>query len=322
MRISYIGGGTDYLEYFRNSPGGVMAAAINQYVYTYSHPLSEVSVENFRFTYRESESVNDASHFRHPVVREMLLQLNYTSRINMGTFADLPSGIGLGGSSSFAVSLANLLRGDVQQKSPEDLSRLAIQIERKHLREPGGYQDQYVSAFGNFRSYDFTAEGDVSISEPLLDESEIRYLEERQLLVWVGGTRNSSTQSLVTIDSIRKDPSLLRETYNLYQTAKISLQKANNSPEDKFKVLQDAVKFGWELKQRFSNVDNSSVKHIMQVAKESEIHSFKLCGAGGSGFVLVMADSTLLANFKKKLDGYKFLQPKIDLEGCKTLFED
>ena len=53
LRISYVGGGTDYPSYYTQNQGcGVIAAAINQYVYIYSHMLSPIAKEQIRFTYR------------------------------------------------------------------------------------------------------------------------------------------------------------------------------------------------------------------------------------------------------------------------------
>ena len=73
LRISYVGGGTDFPEFYKNSQGaGVIAAAINKYVYLYAHELSEFAEENVRFTYRETESVLEIGDLNHPVMREML----------------------------------------------------------------------------------------------------------------------------------------------------------------------------------------------------------------------------------------------------------
>ena len=321
MRISYIGGGTDYPNYFKDSPGGVISAAINQYVYVYSNPLAEIAEENFRFTYRESESVIDSSEFRHPVVRELLRYLNSTSRVNMGTFADLPSGIGLGGSSAFSVAMAKLLINDNEQATPEKLAQLAINIERNLLQEPGGYQDQYASAYGGVRAYDFNGVNEIASSDNLLNQSEIEYLEERQLMVWVGQTRNSSLHSLNTIESIKSKRELLQETFRIYDATRMSIKSSNGNPKDTFKVLASAVEAGWSLKQEFSNATDGKVNQILSAAVAAGIHSFKLCGAGGSGFVLLMAELPELEFAKQKLKDFKFLKPKIDLEGCKTLLE-
>jgi D-glycero-alpha-D-manno-heptose-7-phosphate kinase len=319
MRISYVGGGTDYVDYFKDTPGGVISAAINQYVYVYSNALSDVADENYRFTYRQSESVNVHSEFRHPVVRELLKHLNYTSRVNMGTFADLPSGIGLGGSSAFTVAMARLLQVNSQEFLPSYIADLAIHVERNLLQEPGGYQDQYASAFGGIRAYDFLGFGDIAVSDPILRPRDLAYFEERQLLVWVGQTRNSSAHSSTTIESIKLKRELLLETYKIYEATRKALTKAEGDPAASFRVLSDAVQAGWDLKKVFAKVTSSVVDQIIKSAMESGINTFKLCGAGGSGFVLLMGEPSELEVLKSNLQGFKFLIPKIDVEGCKVL---
>jgi D-glycero-alpha-D-manno-heptose-7-phosphate kinase len=319
MRISYIGGGTDYLDYFKDSPGGVIAAAINQYVYVYSNPLSEVAEENFRFTYRESESVIHTSHFRHPVVREMMGHLNWTKRSNMGTFADLPSGIGLGGSSAFSVAMAKLLEKENLASTAEDLARLAIYVERELLREPGGFQDQYVAAYGGLRAYDFNGVNNTIVSKMLLSEAEKTHLEDRQLLVWLGQTRNSSSHSLTTIQSIKSKRILLQETYEIYRETRDSLLNSLGNPEESFRSLAAAVQHGWTLKQSFTDVADPRINSVLKIASEVGINSFKLCGAGGVGFLLIMAEPDQLLSLKNKLTGDKVIKPRIDLEGCRVI---
>ena len=269
MRISYVGGGTDYPDYFKDSPGGVIATAIKKYVYVYSNPLSEIATENFRFTYRQSESVDDYRQFQHPVIREMLSHLNWDSRQNMGTFADLPSGIGLGGSSAFSVALGKLLEDKLNQTTPRALAELAIHIERNLLSEPGGYQDQFISAFGGFRAYDFNSTNDLSVSEPLLNTSEFPYLEERQMLVWVGQTRNSATYSLTTLNTIKTNRQLLENTYEIYLATKKALNESKGDGEKTYKVLSTAVQESWNLKKQFAAVNDEAVNQII-------VHSTKL----------------------------------------------
>jgi D-glycero-alpha-D-manno-heptose-7-phosphate kinase len=319
MRISYVGGGTDYLDYFKHSPGGVLSAAIDQYVYVYSNPLSDIADENYRFTYRESESVVDYAQFKHPVVRETLRYLNSSTNLNMGTFADLPSGLGLGGSSAFSVAMVKILENSNEHFSAEYLAEVAIHIERNLLLEPGGYQDQYAAAFGGLRTYDFNGINNVSVSDSLLFEPEISYLEERQLMVWLGETRNSSAHSLATIESIQSKRELLEETYRLYQRTQALLKDASGDPAEIFRVLAEAVQAGWKLKQEFTSVTDGNVIPVIKAALESDVSSFKLCGAGGSGFVLLMAEPWQLDGLRKKLNGFKFLKPRIDFDGCKFL---
>lgn len=319
MRISYIGGGTDYPEYFKDSPGGVISSAIDKYVYVYSNPLSDIAEENYRFTYRESESVKDYSEFKHPVVREMLKYLNWSSRMNMGTFADLPSGIGLGGSSAFSVAMCKLLELENTIVSNSHFAELAIHIEREVLKEPGGYQDQYASAFGGLRSYDFFGDAEPIVSSCLLNEGNAIYLEERQMLIWVGETRNSSLHSMATVQSIKSKRTLLQETHEVFLSTKAALANSVGNSSEIFKLLSTAVKSSWDLKQSFTTKQVESVNEVIKIVIKSGIQSFKLCGAGGSGFILVLGEPDELNNLRHNLFGYKTFQPKIDMDGCKQL---
>jgi len=319
MRISYIGGGTDYPEYFKDSPGGVISSAIDKYVYVYSNPLSDIAEENYRFTYRESESVKDYSEFKHPVVREMLKYLNWSSRMNMGTFADLPSGIGLGGSSAFSVAMCKLLELENTIVSNSHFAELAIHIEREVLKEPGGYQDQYASAFGGLRSYDFFGDAEPIVSSCLLNEGNALYLEERQMLIWVGETRNSSLHSMATVQSIKSKRVLLQETHEIFLSTRAALANSVGNSSEIFKLLSAAVKSSWDLKQSFTTKQVESVNEVIKIVVKSGIQSIKLCGAGGSGFILVLGEPDELNNLRHNLVGYKTFQPKIDMDGCKQL---
>jgi D-glycero-alpha-D-manno-heptose-7-phosphate kinase len=322
MRISYIGGGTDYPNYFNVSPGGVIAAAINQFVYVYSHPLSNISDENFRFTYRLAESVSHYSDLKHPVLREMLIFLKWNSRDNFGTFSDLPSGTGLGGSSAFTVALSHiLLKSSERPHSAKYLADLAVNVERRLLQEPGGFQDQYVSAFGDIRAYDFTSRG-VEISDSLLKPESIKYLNQRQMLVWVGESRESNIYASVTHESILKNRDYFEETYKIYLETKVKLQLNQGSAASDFQVISEAVQRGWNLKQKFTASVDSRVQLIISIAQTIGIDSFKLCGAGGTGFVLILAEPEELLLLRTKLDSYAVIFPQIATVGCEVIFEE
>lgn len=311
LRISYVGGGTDYPEFYRHHEGaGVIAAAIDQYVYLYAHPLSEVAEENIRFTYRETESVSEIEDLRHPVMREMLRHANWNLRTNFGTFADLPSGVGLGGSSSFAVALATLiLKSKGTSLDPHVVARLAVRVEREILKEPGGIQDQYVTSFGKIREYRFTEEK-VIVSDSILDAPQTLYLENCQILLWLGESRNSNLFATKTKDSIQNNNQYLIETRDLFQFTSQELRRSK-SPESKFIILRESVRIGWELKKNFTLEPNPKIKSIETVLANYKDIAMKLCGAGGSGFLLLLGERELLSELMLELKSYRFIFPKI-----------
>ena len=315
LRISYVGGGTDYPSYYLNNEGcGVIAAAINQYVYIYSHKLSPIAKEQIRFTYRETESVNAIGELKHPVLREMLKLRNWPEKTNFGTFSDLPSGVGLGGSSSFAVGLAHLiLNAETDDIDPHVLAELAVRVEREELKEPGGIQDHYVAAFGGLRKYEFKQSG-VEVSPKIMSQDAVSYLEERQMLIWLEETRDSETHAAVTESEIGKSNSYLKEMTDLFQeTGKIFSEDMSGAQT--FEKIKEAVTLGWSYKKRFTSELSPIVQSVETVLSKFSDVGYKLCGAGGSGFLLVLAEPDILAQIKNALPGYSVLHPKISLLG-------
>jgi D-glycero-alpha-D-manno-heptose-7-phosphate kinase len=319
LRISYVGGGTDYPEFYMHNEGaGVIAAAIDQYVYVYSHLLSEIAEENIRFTYRETESVLCIDDLKHPVMREMLRDVKWKSRSNFGTFADLPSGVGLGGSSSFTVALASLIFEDRNlPQDPHALAKLAIRIEREILGEAGGIQDQYVAAFGGFRKYGFTKPL-VSVSDPLLDQKSLSFLEERQILIWLGESRDSSSHAAHTQSVINKSNVMLKEMTNLLETTEKALA-GSATPFEAFDAIRISVREGWVLKKEFTGESHPNVKKIEKIVDRFPNAAMKLCGAGGSGFALVLAELETLQELQMELPELKVIFPKIEPRGSHIL---
>jgi len=244
----------------------------------------------------------------------MLKLRNWPEKTNFGTFSDLPSGVGLGGSSSFAVGLAHLILDTGSDEiDPHVLAELAVRVERDELKEPGGIQDHYVAAFGGLRKYEFKQSG-VEVSPKIMSQDSVSYLEERQMLIWLEETRDSETHAAVTESEIGKSNSYLKEMTDLFQeTGKIFSEDMGGAQT--FEKIKEAVTLGWSYKKRFTSELSPIVQSVETVLSKFSDVGYKLCGAGGSGFLLVLAEPDILAQIKNTLPGYSVLHPKISLLG-------
>jgi D-glycero-alpha-D-manno-heptose-7-phosphate kinase len=321
MRISYVGGGSDYKSFYVKSEGNVLGATINQYIYVYGNSLSEVAKENIRFTYRKTESVLTISQLEHPVLRNVLMEMQWSKKINLGTFSELPAGVGLGGSSAFTVGLLKLLKTiEGENLSRQELAELAIKIERENLNEAGGVQDQYHAAFGGLRHYIFTKSG-THISENLATEDFKEYLDARQFLVWVSDPRESSKFAAHTESSLLAKHELGIKMSSLAKEASKEF-KNHEEPKVKFEILTKSVRRGWEIKQEFSPEQDIRVDEISKIAMENGASATKLCGAGGSGFVLVLTEPECKQQITSKLGNLAVIFPRLDLLGTVILHQE
>ena len=149
LRLSFLGGGTDFEDFYSNHDGGaVLCTAINRYVFAI---VKERFDDSIVLNYSERERVDRVADIRHDLVREAMKITGVEKGIEITTLADIPAeGTGLGSSSSVTVALLNALH--VYQghtNTAQTLADEACQIEIEILKNSIGKQDQYIAAYGN-----------------------------------------------------------------------------------------------------------------------------------------------------------------------------
>ena len=175
LRISFCGGGSDIPSFYTRHGGCVLSTSIDKYIYLTS--VRSFDERQTQLKYSIVENVRDIDDIKHPVFREMLRQYGL-SGFEINSTSDIPSGTGLGSSSTFTVGLSNLLntiRGSSLSK--EDLARDACNMEINVLGEPIGKQDQYAAAYGGMNYYKFNKDGTVYVEPLLLTGDDRKYLE-------------------------------------------------------------------------------------------------------------------------------------------------
>jgi D-glycero-alpha-D-manno-heptose-7-phosphate kinase len=288
LRVSFIGGGTDYPSFFNQTEGIVIGCTVDLNVYVTILQLPLFAREKFRFTYRQTESVNSIDEMQHPVTRELIKHLKWETPVNIATMADVPGSSGLGSSSSFTVGLALALKAFQMQNigEPNYLAETAVQIERGILREPGGLQDQYHAAYGGFRSYHFNKSG-VTIGQKFSSQEQLNQLSKYFTLVSVGQSRNSA--QLASLTSRASETDKFKELVTLRDLSRklaTKLQESKSIPATA-STLFEAIEQGWSIKQKFhESIAPSSILDAINTGKRAGALTAKLCGAGSSGFVL------------------------------------
>ena len=289
MRISFIGGGSDFQTFFSKSeiPGRVLGASINKFVYVMASEHPKFEPFKFKFTYRKTEEVHDISDFEHPVVRVALNSVGREMPLNLATMASLPGRSGLGSSSAFTVALLAVLseKNSFGNTDKEALAIKAVEIERKILNEAGGVQDQFHAAFGGFRLYEFEKHRN-SIHQPIDSPDFLELVEESLYLVASGPARNSSQHSSKIENSLNNT----QTESHLQILSELALQTYlailnENSPLVKLEILSKSITESWEIKKKLGVALSLETQKIITAGVSLGAKAFKLCGAGGSGFV-------------------------------------
>ena len=189
-RVSFAGGGTDLPAYYRREFGAVLSVTIDQHIYVTLHRRFESTI---RVSYSRTEVAHTIDEVQHELVREAMRMVEIDEPLEITTIGDVPSGTGMGSSSSLTVGLLAALYGYRHRVvSPKLLAEQACRIEIDILGKPIGRQDQYAAAFGGLNYFRFNSDDTVEV-EPVPCRAEtLAELEQRALLVYTGQTRDAN----------------------------------------------------------------------------------------------------------------------------------
>ena len=316
LRISFVGGGTDIREFYKKHKGSVVNTSINKYVYVMAHPF--FNSKQILLKYSRAELVNSTNEITHPIFREVLKFLGINGGLEITTNADVPTGTGLGSSSSFTVGLLNCLYAYMgKHVSKEKLAKDACHIEIEVLKEPIGKQDQYSSAFGNVNFMEFFPNEKVSVNNIRMSENCKKELNDNMLMFYTGVSRDASMilkKQMSDIDNKNKFNILIKMA-ELAEELKARLDKNDISSFGKI------LNRGWELKKKLSNdITTSAIDMHYKKAIKSGALGGKILGAGGGGFLLFYADRKKHEKIRKELKNLIELPFRFDYEGSKIVY--
>lgn len=315
LRVSFVGGGSDLPAFYREEPGCVVSAAIDKYVYLSVNAHYGGGV---RISYSRTENVADARAVDHPLVRAALDRAGIRRGIEIVSVADVPAGTGLGSSSSFTVGLlAALSAYNGEFITTDALAAQACRIEIHDCRAPIGKQDQYAAAFGGLRCYTFHPDERVSI-EALAPPAEVMQAFERRLLLLAIGEPRAANGVLA-----RQAASLCdsRERASVRAMANLAGAFRDALLAGRLDELGSILDGAWRLKRARAGVTNGAIDDAYTRARALGAQGGKLCGAGGSGFLLLYAPEDRHEAIVKAL-GLRPLPIRIAPQGSAVVYAD
>jgi D-glycero-alpha-D-manno-heptose-7-phosphate kinase len=313
-RVSFAGGGTDLPAFYRREYGAVLSTTIDQHIYVTIHRRFEPTI---RVSYSRTEEARSLEEVQHELVREAMRQVQLDEPLEITTIGDVPSGTGMGSSSSLTVGLLTALHGYRHQvASPRTLAEQACRIEIDVLGKPIGRQDQYAAAFGGVNYIRFNPDDSVDIEPVPCRLETLAEMERQTLLLYTGQTRDANAilerQSEGTGD--RMD--VLRGMRDLADQMRHAL--AGDGDLDRFAAL---LHEGWELKRSLGfGISNDEVNESYRAARRAGALGGKLLGAGGSGFLLLIAPAWRHQAICEALGRPKQLQFRIARHGSRNVF--
>ena len=315
FRVSFAGGGSDLSSFYRQSPGCVISTTIDKHMYVFIHPSFD---EKIRVKYSRTELVDKIEEVEHPIIREALRIFNLTG-IDISSIADIPSGTGLGSSSSFCVGLFHALYGYIgQETSLERLAVDACRMEIDILKEPIGRQDQYAASYGGLNLISFYEDDSVLVESVKVPTEKLKELDDNLLMFYSGGSRDARgilSDQAMNLDRKKRD-NLVKMT-DLARELRDSLERG--SIDDMGPILD----VGWQLKKSLSmKISPGRIDNYYEIGMQNGALGGKLLGAGSSGFLMFYCKKQEQDRLRSALRELKEISFHFDGNGSRIILHD
>jgi len=286
LRMSFVGGGSDFSEFYLQDGGAVLSTAIDKYIYVTIKAHSPLFGEAFRINYSVTEHASSLDDIENDIARECLRLVPVAPPLYVSTAADLPANSGLASSSAYAVGLLyalHVMRGE--DVSAGQLAEEACTVEIERLRRPIGKQDQYAAAFGGLNLIEFHRDEMVTLDPIWLGDDKLEKLFTSSLIFWTGIQRNAATvltEQRARINDTREIIAAMRD-----DALQLRSLFRNGFDLKKFGALLDR---NWRRKRELATlISDESIDRWYEMALAAGALGGKVLGAGGGGFLYLVA---------------------------------
>ncbi|MDD2594195.1 MAG: dehydrogenase [Bacteroidales bacterium] len=295
FRLGIAGGGTDVSPYSDIYGGAILNVTIDRFAHATIRPTDDGTI---RFIHINDNIVKEFKS--EPVIElyePLMLQCGIYNSIvreynngqplsfELTTQLDVPSGSGLGTSSTLVVAILgayvewlNLPLGKY------DIAQYAYQIERVELNMAGGKQDQYAATFGGVNFMEFKDGNRVIVNPLTLTEAVLQEWAMNTILLYTNKKHNSSKIIEEQMSNVKNNNTDSLEAMHKVKAEAFRIKKC--LLQDNLYELGTALNTSWINKKKMANnISNEYIDKIYNTAIANGALGGKISGAGGGGFM-------------------------------------
>lgn len=293
LRISLLGGGTDYPIFFEKRPGGAafLSATIDLHARVLIRRLPRNFQHRVKVVYDHVELCNSVDQVEHPFVRAALLRYGITQDVEVVCMGDAPARSGLGSSGAFGVALVKALREltGTRLVSGGMLVHEAIEIEQELHGAAVGVQDPIASGgAAGLALYRLLPRSSTAARWGYRLEKRFaaQPLESHLVLVNTGRQRDAPAIVREQLEGMKTHAASYEWLLKQVARGADILERATRDARCilEFGVLLDEA---WQVKKKLSTaITTPLVDQLYEVARAAGALGGKLLGAGGGGHMV------------------------------------
>ncbi len=317
FRVSFCGGGSDIPSFYEKYGGCVLSTSIRKYCYLAIN--KSFSKDSITLKYSKTEIVTDPNKIEHRIFKQVLKDFNIKG-IEITSMADIPSGTGLGSSSSFTVALLKLLYTWTEKSvSTYKVAKEACDVEINQLGNPIGKQDQFAAAFGGLRYYEFCPDGFVKVEPIIMKHESYQKLQDNLMMFYTGDVRDANNILAKETKNLASDTDKIESTKKLCEMTRVLKGELENNNVD---ALGEILDTSWQIKKSLAQgISNPIIDKSYENGIKAGATGGKLLGAGGGGFLLFYVPTEAKREaVRKSLSYLTEMKFELDQAGCSIIF--
>ena len=295
FRLGIAGGGTDVSPYSDLYGGAVLNVTIDRFAHATIRPTDDGKITFIHINDKITKTFDSVPEIAPAEGLELQCGI-YNSIVRkfcdgkplsfeLTTQMDVPSGSGLGTSSTLVVAIIGAFTEWLNLPLGKyDIAQYAFEIERIDLGMAGGKQDQYAATFGGVNFIEFR-EGDRVIVNPLsIKDSTLYEWAMNTVLIFTNQRRKSAKIIEQQVSNVKQKKSGSVEAMHQVKAEAFRVKKA--LLQDDLATLGDALNTSWINKKKMAEgISNKFIDNIYETAMAAGATGGKISGAGGGGFM-------------------------------------
>lgn len=296
FRLGIAGGGTDVSPYSDLYGGAVLNVTVNLYAFASIRPLDNGKIRFIHINENRTEEFDSLAELPLDEGSLLLQRGIYNSIVKkhlhrqplsfeLITYMDVPSGSGLGTSSTLAVAILGAFTEWLKLPLGRyDIAHYAYEIERIDLQMAGGKQDQYAATFGGVNFMEFYEDDKVIVNPLRINYTLLQEWSMNTVLFYTNLQRTSSKIIEEQAANVKSNNNQSVEA--MHNVKKEAYRMKNCLLKDELHELGKALNTSWINKKKMArNISNEAIDRIYNTALENGALGGKISGAGGGGFM-------------------------------------
>lgn len=292
-RVDLAGGTLDIWPLYLFHPGAVtLNFAINRWTRCTIQTLDSPEIHahstdlNAAQSFASLAELDAAGRTRLPLPAHLLRFFRPQTGLRLGTDSEAPAGAGIAGSSALMIAVSGALSCLMgASHNPEELRRIAQDVEAQIIRVPTGVQDYYPALYGGVSAIELEPGCIRRVAIPV----DVDDFNQRIVLCYTGAPRDSGINNWeVTkahVDGSRKVQRNFEQITAIARAMRAALEQAH-WPE-----VGRLIREEWSHRRKNTpHISTPAIDDLVKIARRAGALGGKVCGAGGGGCVFFLVE--------------------------------